>query len=372
MVIEIREVVTKSDMKQFVSLQFELYKNNKFWAPPLKKGEIKYLDKNQNPAFEFADAKFYLAFKNDKLVGRIGAIVNKKYNEKTGINYVRFTKPEFIDDLEVSTALINKVIEFGKQNKADTIHGPLGFSNLDTQGLLVEGFDELQSVASVYHLPYYKEHFEKMGFEKENDWVECQLKLTKEPIEKATRGAALVKKRYGFETLNFQSTKEMKIHAPVVFDILNEAFADLPYVTPFEPKLKQFYIDKYFDILNPKFVKAVTKDNELVGFIIAVPSMSKAMQKANGKLSLGGILALMKARKVNDMVDLFLTGVVKKYQNAGVAVILISEVQNALHDNGMDVFETTGVFETNKEVLSNWKNYEHKLHKRRRCYVKKI
>jgi len=372
MSIEIREVITKTDMKQFVSLQFELYKNNKYWAPPLKKGEIKYLDKNQNPAFEYAEAKFYLAFKNGKLVGRIGAIINHKYNEKTGLKYVRFAKPEFIDDFEVSSALINRVIEFGKSKGMDTIHGPLGFSNLDTQGLLVEGFEELQSVASVYHLPYYKDHFEKMSFEKENDWVECQLKLTQEPIDKAARGAALIKKRYGFETLNFSNTKEMKIHAPVVFDILNEAFVDLPYVTHFEPKLKQFYIDKYFDILNPRFVKAVTKDNELVGFIIAVPSMSKAMQKANGKLSPLGILALMKARKNNDTADLFLTGVVKKYQNAGVAVILISEVQNALHEFGMNTFETTGVFETNKEVLSNWKNYENKLHKRRRCYVKNI
>ncbi len=372
MSVEIKEVITKSDIKKFVELQFELYKGNKFWAPPLKKGELKYLDPSKNPAFSYADAKFYIALKDGKVVGRVGAIVNHKYNEKIGKKYVRITKPEFINDIEVVDALIKKVEEFGKSKGMDTIHGPLGFSNLDTQGLLIEGFEEIQSVASVYHLPYYKDHFDRLGFAKENDWVEFQLKLTDEPLQKASRGSAMIQKRYGFEVQSFTSTNEMKQHASIVFDIINEAFEVLPYTTPFAPELKQYYIDKYFDILNPKYVKAVKKDNELVGFQIAVPSMSKAMQKANGKLSIGGILALMKARKQNDTADLFLTGVVKKHQNAGVAVILFSEVQNALHNDGIDIFETTGIFETNNEVIANWKNYEHKLHKRRRCYVKSI
>ncbi|MBN2891286.1 MAG: hypothetical protein JXL97_05420 [Bacteroidales bacterium] len=372
MSIEIKEVITKADMKKFVDLQFELYKGNKFWAPPLKKGEIKYLDPNLNPAFGYADAKFYLAYKDGKVVGRIGAIVNHKYNEKVGKKFVRFTKPEFTDDAEVVDALIKKVEDFGKEKGMEEIHGPLGFSNLDTQGLLTEGFEELQSVASVYHLPYYKDHFDRLGFEKENDWVEFTMTLTEDVLSKASRGSAMIQKRYGFEVMHFNNTKEMKQYAPLVFEIINEAFEVLPYTTPFDTKLKQYYIDKYFDILNPKYVKALKKDEELIGFQIAVPSMSKAMQKANGKLTIGGILALMKARKHNDTADLFLTGVVKKHQNSGAAVVLFSEIQNALHRDGIDTLETTGIFESNNEVIANWKNYQHVLNKRRRCYVKKM
>jgi len=372
MSITIKEVKTKDDRKKFVNLQFEIYKGNKFWAPPLKNGELHYLTPEHNPAFKIADAKFFLAEKDGKVVGRIGAVINHKYNEKTGKKYVRFTKPEFFDDKEISAALIAKVEEYGKQQGMELIHGPLGFTNLDTQGLLIEGFDQLQSVASVYHHPYYKEHFETLGFEKENDWLEFQLKLSDAVLSKGIRASKMIKKRYGFETVNFESTKQMKEYAPKVFEILNEAFSVLPYVIPFDKEMEDYYVEKYFDVINPKYVKAVSKDGELVGFIIAVPSMSKAMQKANGHLFPFGIWHIMKARKKNDIADLFLTGVKKKYQNSGVAVILFAEMQNAVHQDGMDTFETTGVFGTNKEVIANWKNYEHIQHKRRRCFVKKI
>ncbi len=372
MSIEIKEVKTKSEKKQFVELQFELYKNNKYWAPPLKKGEIKYLDASTNPAFKIANARFFLALKDGKVVGRIGAIIHPKYNEKTGKKYVRFTKPEFIDDPEVADALIAKVEEIGREAGMTEIHGPLGFTNLDTQGLLIEGFEEMQSVASVYHLPYYKDHFDRMGFEKENDWLEFELKLDEKVLQKGKRGSALIQKRYGFELVTFNDVKEVVKEVPGVFKILNEAFSVLPYVVELDDELRDYYISKYLDVVNPRYIKAVKKDNELIGFQIAVPSMSKAMQKANGKLTLSGINAVLKAKKNNDLADLFLTGVVKKHQNSGVAVILFSEVQNALHEDGIDTMETTGVFEENMDVISNWKNYENRQHKRRRCYVKKI
>jgi hypothetical protein len=372
MSINIREVKTNSDRKKFVELQFELYKDNKFWVPPLKKAEINYLDPNHNPAFNFSKAKFFIAEKNGKTVGRIGAVINEKYNQKTGKKYVRIVKPEFIDDYEVSNKLLQTVQDFGKENKMEIMHGPLGFTNLDNQGMLIEGFDELQSVASVYHLPYYKEHFEKFGLTKENDWVEYHLKLTKHALEKGNKGSALIKKRYGFEIKNFSSTKEMKKFAPKVFEIINEAFADLPYVTSFDKKMQSYYTNKYFDIINPKYVKAVTKNSEIVGFVIAVPSMSKAMQKANGKLFPFGIFHILKARKKNDTADLFLTGVRKKHEKEGVAVLLFTEMQNALLADGIEDFETTGVFETNLEVLNNWKRYDGRQHKRRRCFVKNI
>ncbi|MBN2891285.1 MAG: GNAT family N-acetyltransferase [Bacteroidales bacterium] len=372
MSIQIKEVITKEDRKKFVNLQFELYKDNKYWAPPFIKGELKYLDPKYNPAFKFSDVKFFIAFKDNKVVGRIGAIVNKKYNEKTGRKYVRLSKPEFIDDFEVSQALINKVIEFGKEKGMSEIHGPLGFTNLDNQGLLIEGFEEVQSVACVYHLPYYKDHFEKLGFQKENDWIEFQLNLTDDVIAKANKGSNLVLKRYGFELLLFKSVKEMKLYTTEVFDIINESFAKLPYVVPFDEELKQYYVDKYFDILNPKYVTGVKKDDELIGFFIVVPSLTKTMQKANGKASIRAFFDLKKAKKKNTVADLFLVGVKEKYQNFGVAVPLFTAIQNALKENGISTFEVTGVFEINKAVITNWKSYDNRQHKRRRCYVKEI
>lgn len=372
MTLVISEVKTKKDRKKFVNLQFELYKGNKFWVPALKMGELKYLDPAHNPTFKFCEAKFFIAEKDGKVVGRIGAVINKVYNEKSGKNYVRISKPEFIDDAEVFDALINKVVEFGKEHQMEYIHGPLGFTNLDNQGLLIEGFDKLQSVASVYHLPYYKDHFDRLNFEKENDWIEFRLTLTDDVMKKAERGSKMIQKRYGFEVLNFYSTPDMKQNVHSIFQIINEAFEVLPYVVPFDEETEKYYVNKYFDAVNPKYVKAVTKDGEIIGFVIAVPSMAKVMQKAKGKLTPISILAMLKAKKKNDTADLFLTGVMKKYQNAGVAVVLFSEMQNTLYADGMAELETTGVFETNQEVIANWKNYQNIQHKRRRCYVKNL
>lgn len=372
MSLTIREVKTKSDRKKFVKLQFELYKNQKNWVPPMISDELHYLDPQTNPAFQYNQAKFFLAERNGKVVGRIGSIINKAYIEKTGINYIRFTKIEFTNDFEVSQALINKVIEIGKENGLDTIHGPLGFSNLDTQGLLIEGFDELQSIASVYHLPYYKEHFDKMGFEKETDWVEFHINLHQEVIDKGTKAAPMLKKRYGFEVKNFTSNKELMPYANEFFEALNEAFSVLPYVTPFNDEMKQFYIKKYFTSVNPKYVKIVLKDNEMAGFTLPVPSLSKAFQKANGKLLPFGVFYILKAMKHNDTADFFLTGVRKKYQNSGVAVLLFGEAQKDLWNNGIKYLETTGIIETNFEVINNWKSFDNVLNKRRRCFVKKI
>lgn len=370
--MKIKEVKTNSDRKKFVNFQYELYKGQKNWVPPLKKGELHYLDPKHNPAFKYNEAKFYIAERNGKVVGRIGAAISPAYNKKTGKKYVRIVKPEFIDDKEVFDALIKKVEDFGRERQMELCHGPLGFTNLDNQGLLIEGFDELQSIASVYHLPYYKEHFERLGYEKENDWVEFRLKLTEDVIKKGVRVSEIIKKRYGFETLHFSSSDQMKQYANDIFKILNEAFSVLPYVVELNEEMRNYYINKYFDVLKPEFVKVLRKDDEIVGFIIAVPSMSLAMQKANGHLFPFGIIHLMKARKHNDVADLFLTAVAKKYQNTGVAVVEFAEMQNALWENGIREMETTGVFEQNKEVINNWKSFEHRQHKRRRCFVKKL
>lgn len=371
MTVTIREVKTKMDIKQFVNLQFEIYKGNKFWVPPVKASEIKSLMPG-HPALDFCDARFFLAYRDDKCVGRVGAIINKSYNEKIGQKFGRINRIEFIDDYEVSRKLIQVAIDWFREQKMEFVHGPLGFTNLDTQGLLVEGFDYLQSIASVYHLSYYKDHFERLGFEKENDWIEFRLTINETVFNKGKRGTELILKRYNVKLLNFTSRKELLPYSKKIFEILNNAFQFLPYVSPLSEKMIKLYSDKYFNILNPKFVKIVEKDGEPIGFFVGLPNLSEAMQRTGGSLYPFGFMHVLKALKHPDTIDMLLTGVLQDYQNAGIAVVLISALQEEMLKAGITTMETTGIFETNHNVISNWKNYEHIQHKRRRCYVKKI
>jgi hypothetical protein len=370
--VDIIKVESKSDYKEFVKLPFEIYKGNKYWVPPIIKDEIKSLDPAENPAMEYCESQFWLAKMGNKTVGRIGAIIHPLYNEKVGEQLGRFSRLEFIDDGDVFIALMNTAVNWLKERGMKKVHGPLGFSNLDTQGMLIEGFDHLASVASVYHMDYYKKHLDAYGFDKENDWVEFRLTLGEQARKKGIRGSQLIKKRYGFESVKFNSNEEIKPYVKDIFKILNEAFVNLPYVSPFSDKMIQLYADKYFKVINPKYVRLVKKEERVVGFIVAVPSLSEAMQKAKGKLFPFGFTHVLKAMKNPKVLDFFLTGVVPEYDHAGVAVIMFAEIQDEMMKAGIDQMETTGIFETNHNVISNWKNYEHIQHKRRRCFIKEL
>ena len=337
MSVEIKEVESKKDLKAFVNLPFELYKGNEYWVPPIKDEELKSLMPDKNPAFEFCDTKFWLALKDGKVVGRIGAIVNKPYIEKMGEKRGRFTRIEMIDDQEVANALLQTAENWLKEQGMEKVEGPLGFTNLDTQGLLIEGFDYLPSIASVYHLPYYQKLIENYGFEKEIDWVEFRLTLGEQAVNKGMRGAALIKRRYGIEVLEFTKTDELMPYAPKIFEILNDAFSELPFVVPFNQKMIEFYTDKFIKYLNPEFVKMTKLNDELIGFVIGMPSLSKAMQKANGSLFPLGWNYILKAQKGDgvDTMDWLLTGVKKEHQSTGAAVILAAELQNTMLKKGM-------------------------------------
>ncbi len=372
MAIEIREAKTKCDLKKFVKFPFSLYRDNKYWVPPIINDEINALMPEHNPAYEQCKAKFWLAYKNGEIAGRIGAIINESFNEKSGEKNGRFSRLEFINDHEVVAELINTAENWLCEQGMTKILGPLGFNNLDMQGMLVEGFDHLPSIASVYHKSYYREHLEKLGYEKEIDWLEFRLTLTDAPVEKANRGAALIQKRFGIEVVHFKKISELLPYSDTIFSILNDAFSDLQFVTPFTPKMMAYYKEKYIKILNPEFVKLVKQKNEIVGFIIGLPSLSEAMQKANGKLFPFGFLHILKARKGKDVMDQFLTGVKKDAMSTGAGVVLMAEIQKEMLSKGMKYIETTGIFETNSNAISNWKNYEHIQHKRKRCFRKTL
>lgn len=376
MQIEIREISAKNELKQFVLLPFSIYKSNPNWAPPIIKDEMKLLDQSQNPAFEFCTCKFWIVIRSGKCIGRIGAVINRYLNAGTQEKMARFTRFECENNSETAALLFKTAEEWALQNGMEKIHGPLGFNNLDSQGVLVEGFDQLQSIASVYHLPYYQKLIEERGYTKEIDWVEYRLTVGENAVKKAARGAELIKRRYGLEVVHFSKISELLPHTNRIFDILGDAFSELPFVIPFNQKMKTFYRKKYIRFLNPEFVKLVKfkGEKEAIGFIIGMPSLSEAMQKAKGKFLPFGWYHILKARgaKNTHTMDQVLTGVLKEHQATGAGVILMAEIQNAMLQNGLKYIETTGIFETNTNAISNWKNYEHIQHKRKRAYIKNL
>jgi hypothetical protein len=372
MPIQIKEADTDSDLKAFVNFPFTLYKGSRFWVPPIKNDEVKALHAESNPAFDFCKTKFWLAKQNGRIVGRIGGIINDLEIEKTGEKVARFTRFETIDDSDVSRALLLSAEEWAKANGMSGIHGPLGFSNLDHQGVLVEGFDFLPSIASEYHHPYYQKHLEAYGYQKEMDWVEFRLTLAEVP-EKAMRLNEAIKQRYGLTVKRFTSTEELRQYGERIFGLLNEAFSDLFSMVPLNDRMKQYYINRYLSFINPAFALVVEdKEKNPAGFIITMPSLSAAMQKANGSLLPFGWWHIKKALKRPEVVDILLTAVHPKLQAQGVPAILITEMQQIMLKSGAKHAETTGIIETNQKAIQVWKNYEHIQHKRKRCYRKTL
>ena len=370
MAVEIQELQSTKDFKTFVNLQFDIYKDNKFWVPPIKGDEVKALKAEHNPAFEFCDSKFWIAKQDGKPVGRIGAIINKKYNEKTNATTGRFSRAEFINDSEVVDALFATATQWLKEKGMTEVQGPLGFTNLDHQGMLIEGFDHLPSAASEYHLPYYQEHMVRLGFEKEIDWIEFRLYLEGIP-EKAKRVAEMIKTRNKLTVKHFKSGAELKPYGRSLFQLLNKAFEELFSVVQLDEKMIDYYIGRYLMLLNPAFVKLIFDENDnLVAFIIGLPSLSEGLQKAKGKLLPFGWWHLKNALQKPKVVDLMLTGVLPEYQGKGVAAILINELQAVMEKYNVSEVETTGIFEDNTKAIQNWKNYKHIQHKRKRCWKK--
>ena len=367
----IKEVSTRKELNDFVNLPYRLYKSEKFWVPPLKIEERNVLIPEKNPAFEFCKVKLWVAYRNGECIGRIGGIIIPAWIEKTGEKIGRFTRPEFINDLEVASALFSQVELWIRSQGMDGMHGPMGFSNLDHQGLLIEGQEWLPSVGSDYHFAYYQAIYQQLGFEKEIDWLEFRITFPKVLPEKSFKVAEMLKTRYGLRVVNFSTKKELDPYKDKVFELFNKAFSGLFGTYPLPEKLTQFYIQKYFPILNPRYVKIVLdKDDEMIGFIIGLPSLSEAMQKANGKLLPFGWWHLQKALSKPKEMDLLLTGVKPELQKLGVAALLMNEIWLAANNDGIKFVETTGMLENNSVALQMWKSFDHIQHKRKRCFRK--
>ncbi|MFC2134797.1 hypothetical protein ACFLTH_09285 [Bacteroidota bacterium] len=371
--VEIKSVETKKDLKEFINFPNRLYAGNKYRVPPLNFDEVNTLSKDKNAAFEFCDAKYWLAYKDGKVAGRIAGIINHKSIEIWGEKFVRFGWIDFIDDEEVSKALLNAVEDWAKENGLVAVHGPLGFTDMDYEGMLVEGFDELGTMATIYNFPYYPQHLEKLGYKKDVDWVEYEVKIPDSFPPKVERLAKLVMERYKLRMLSIKNKKELLPYAHKIFELINKGYKDLYGFVPLTPKQIDQYTKQYFDFIIPEYVPIIVdENNEAVAFGITMPSLSLALQKAKGKLFPFGVIHVLKAMKKNDLVDFYLTAVRPDYQDKGVNAIIMYEMNKIYWKYKIKKVETNPELELNTKIQAQWRFYENRQHKRRRCFIKHL
>jgi len=372
--IRIIEVKGKSDLKKFVKFPLKLYKGSKEFVPSVIIDEMKTLSPDKNPAFDYCDAKLWLALRGKEVVGRIAGIINHKSIERWGKKSIRFGWIDFIDDEEVSAALLNEVVKFGKENGLQEIHGPLGFTDMDYEGMLVEGFNELGTLATIYNYPYYPKHMEKFGYEKEVDWVEFEIKVPEKIPEKADRVAKIVMEKLKVRVLDAKSKKDLIPYGKDLFDLINVAFKDLFGFVTLSDKQIQYYIKQYLGFVSHHYTKIIIDENKkLAGFVIGMPSLTRALQKSRGKLFPFGFIHILRALgNSNKYIDLYLGAIRPDLQGKGVDALLMTEITRSSIQNKVISAETNIELETNVLVQSHWKYFDARQHKRRRCFCKKI
>ena len=373
MSIEIREVRTRGDLKKFVKFPFTLYKNNRYWAPPLIQDEMKNFREDKNPAFEHCEANFWLAYKDGKVVGRIAGIINRLVQEKWKHKTARFGWIDFIDDEEVCRGLIETVENWVKSKGMNGLEGPMGFTDLDEEGMLIEGFEEQGTYPMIYNYPYYPKHLEKIGYKKHVDWIEFEIKTPEEVPEKVERVNELVLKRTGLKLLDAKNAKDYKPYIPGFWNLIDESYSGLFGTAPLTEKQKEYYTNQYFGFILPDYTKFILNEkDEMIAFVIAMPSLTEALRKANGRLFPFGFIYMLRALKKATKLDFYLVGVKKEYRGRGVISILMSEVNKNTLKNGIVSAETAGELEDNKAVQDIWRHYDHRQHKRRRCFIKML
>lgn len=374
--LEIKEIhPTKDELRKFTQFQIDLYKGNPYFVPPLVSDDVATLNPQENPAFDFCEAKYFMAYRDGKPVGRVAGIINRQVNEKSKSKSARFGFIDFIDDREVSKALMEAVEKWARDKGMKKIIGPLGFTDLDHEGMLTGGYEELGTMATIYNYPYYVEHMERLGYEKESDWLEFVMEVPDKIPEKYNRIADIVKKKYNLRVLKYTNRARIKKeYGHALFHLINEAYKDLYQYSMLTERQIEYYIDIYLGLLNLDLVTLVVdKDDKLVGVGISMPSMSHALQKSQGRLFPFGWYHLLKGLKgKNDRVDLLLVAVHPDYQNKGVNALLFQDLIPYYQKYGFKYAESNPEMETNAKVQSQWEYFTTRQHKRRRSYAKKI
>ncbi len=380
--VSIKEVTTLRELRAFIRFPNKLYRNSPYWVPALFVDDYQTFRRDKNPAFDYCEARYWLAYRGREIVGRIAAIHNRESIAKWQQPYLRFGWVDFVDDPAVSTALFERVESWAREKGLTAIHGPLGFTDIDREGLLVEGFEELGTLATFYNYPYYPVHLERLGYVKDVDWVEYEITVPPEPNATIARIADLASRRYKLSLLRVRDKKELlrprvekglPSYAHELFDVLNDEYEHLYGVVPLTEKQIAYYIKLYFGLIALDFVPLVVDENDrLVAFGITMPSLSRALQKADGRLFPFGFAHLLRALRQGDRADLYLVAVRSEYQGKGVNAILMNEINRVFQRRGIVKAESNPELETNVDVQGQWKYYETRQHKRRRCFVKHL
>ena len=374
--VTVKEVSTKAELRKFVDFPNKMYKDVKQFVPAFYDDDLSDWDKEENPAFEYCEGKTFLAYRDGEIVGRIGAILSHKSNEKWGTQRMRFSQVDFIDDIEVSSALFAAVEEWAKEKGCNQVHGPLGFCDLDREGMLVDGYDKRNMFITYYNFPYYNEHLEKLGYKKDTDWVEYKIYVPKKDSDvaiKMHRIAGRVLERGNYHKAKVKTRFGYKPYINKVFELVNKAYAPLYGVVELTERQVKKYSTKFIPLLNPKYCCFVLDEKEeLVAFGVSVPSVADAIKKSRGRLFPFGWIGVLRAFSKSNALDMLLIAVRPDLQGSGLnAVILDHLIQNA-NKNGITYAETGPQLETNAKILAQWKTFEKELHKRRRCYIKDI
>ena len=374
MAIIVKEVTTKKELIKWVRFPNKLYKNNEYFVPFLENDEIDTFTKEKNPSYEFCETKLFIAYKDNKVVGRIAGLINHAYNKKWSKNAIRYTRFDFIDDYEVSEKLFAKVVEWGKERGFDEIMGPIGFNDTDHQGMLVEGFDQLNMSVTFYNFPYYINHMERLGLTKSIDWIEYKIKCPTDVNSHIEHLSQRLLERGKYNVVTYTDRKVLYKDAFEAFEVVDLAEEVLYGTVPLTKEIIKNMVDNYIPLVDLDYICSV-KDTEghIVAFGVMVPSLAKAFKKANGKMFPFGIVHMLKALKgYNDTLEMYFVAVDPKHQMLGVPAILIDTLVRKCIENKVKYCETGPMLETNGAVHGMWRYFDKEQHKRRRCYIKSI
>ncbi len=366
---------TKANLRKFTEFQVDLYAGNPYYVPPLVSDDVRTLSPKDNPAFDFCEAAYFMAFRDGRPVGRIAGIINHQVNADSKRHNARFGFVDFIDDVEVSGALFKAVEDWARTRGMKRLIGPLGFTDLDHEGMLVEGFQELSTMATIYNYPYYPVHLERLGFRKESDWVEFVMDVPDSIPEKYSRIADIVSRKYGLRTVKYSSRKRLKDeYGRALFHLINEAYEGLYEYSKLSERQIDYYISLYLNLLNLDLVSLVVDSaDRLVGVGISMQSMSRALQKSRGRMFPTGWFHLLRGLKgKNDRVDLLLVAVKPEYQNKGVNALLFTDLIPQYIKHGYRWAESNPELETNSKVQGQWEYFGNRQHRRRRSFSKDI
>ena len=375
MSIEIREVKTKKELRQFVEFNIALYKGNPNHVPSLILDEMMTLTRDKNPAFATCESIYFLAYRNGKIVVRIAGIIVHESNRIWNQNFARFGFVDFVNDDEVVDSLFNAVIEWAKEKGMNALHGPLGFTDMDHEGMLVEGFELPGTMVTIYNYPYYPKQLERIGFVKDQDWDEFKIYIPDSIPEKHLRIGEIAKQRYGLKVIKFKKRKEVWPYAYKIFNVFNKAYTPLYGFTPLSEKQIDYYVKMYIPLLRLNLVTIIVReaDDSVVGFGISLPNLTHALQKSKGSLFPFGFIYLLKALYGKPkVIDLYLTGVLPEYQNKGVNALLFNDLIPEYIRLGVEYAESNPELTTNHAVQSQWHYFKTEHHKTRRVYIKQI